>query len=248
MATDCARESTMLRIDAADAVPATAGADPAHSSPRLQSADELREYLAKADWTDMGYRRRQILEAFVELACAYGYASVSMRNIGEKVGVKAPSIYRHFEHGRDEIVTEAFRWHFYRFASAVLDEVDATDNVDDFWNAMIRVHLRRQLESPENNLWDILMASDRIAGFLPSETRAEYYQWLGLYERMYEAAAIELGYKFDDVAKFVKVVVKVLDTASEWCRWDGTARGLNHCVDQATAISRALLGVDLDPA
>jgi hypothetical protein len=92
------------------------------------------------------------------------------------------------------------------------------------------------------------MASDRIAGFLPPETRAEYYQWLGLYERMYEAAAIELGYKFNDVAKFVKVVVKVLDTASEWCRWDGTARGLNQCVDQATAISRALLIVDLDPA
>lgn len=217
-------------------------------SPRLRAAEALRVYLANTDWSGMSYRRKQILEAFVSLACSRGYESVSMRDVGQEVGVKAPSIYRHFENGRDEIVTEAFRWHFYRFASAVLDEVDATGTAEAFWDALVRVHLRRQLESPENNLWDILMASDRIAGFLPAETRAEFYQWLGLYEHMYAAAARELGYEFDEIIKFVKVVVKVLDTASEWCDWDGSPTDLQRCVAQATAISRALLAIDLAAA
>lgn len=213
--------------------------------PRLRAAEQLRQYLDKVDWSGLTDRRRQILEAFVSLASTSGYESVTMRSVGDRVGVKAPSIYRHFPNGRDEIVTEAFRWHFYRFASAVLAGVDETINARDFWNALVRVHLQRQLESPENDLWDILMASDRIAGFLPVETREEYKEWLRLYEQMFAAAATELGYQFDDVEKFVKVVVKLLDSANGWCAWDGTKKGLQWCVDQATAISQALLAVDL---
>lgn len=214
-------------------------------SPRLRAAEQLRQYLGKVDWSGLAHRRRQILEAFVSLASTGGYESVTMRSVGDRVGVKAPSIYRHFPNGRDEIVTEAFRWHFYRFASAVLAGVDETSDVHGYWNALVRVHLERQLESPENDLWDILMASDRIAGFLPPETRAEYNEWCGLYEQMYAAAASELGYAFDDVEKCVKVVVKVLDSANGWCAWDGTKKGLHQCVNHAIAISRAMLHVDL---
>src|SRR5262245_22791589 len=223
------------------------GSDPSDGydfPPRLRAANQLRQYLEKVDWSHLTYRRQQILEAFVSLASTNGYESVTMRRLGERVGVKAPSIYRHFEGGRDEIVTEAYRWHFYRFASALLEGVDHTNDVDEYWNSLVRVHLQRQLESPENDMWDILMASDRIGGFLPADARDEYTEWLGLYEQMLAAAASELGYASDDVGKFVKVVVKVLDTANEWCRWDGTQNGLRLCVDQAIAISRALFDVD----
>lgn len=213
------------------------------AAPRLHAADQLRAYVAEVDWSHMTYRRQQILEAFVELASTIGYQSVTMRALGERVGVKAPSIYRHFD-GRDEIVAEAYRWHFYRFASALLEAVDRTADVDEYWNALIRVHLRRQLESPENDMWDILLASDRIGGFLPSDMREEYRVWLRLYEQMHAAAVRELGYTAKDLEKFVKVVVKIIDTAGEWCKWDGTERGLQLCVAQAIAISRALLDVD----
>ena len=223
------------------------GSDPSDTddfSPRLRAANQLRQYLEKVDWSHLTYRRQQILEAFVSLASTNGYESVTMRALGERVGVKAPSIYRHFEGGRDEIVTEAYRWHFYRFASAVLEGVDQTDNVHDYWNSLVRVHLQRQLESPENDMWDILLASDRIGGFLPAEAREEYNEWIGLYWQMYAGAARELGFESQNVAKFVKVVVKVCDTANEWCGWDGTQSGLQVCVDQAIAISRALFNVD----
>ncbi|KUI31698.1 hypothetical protein AU194_06860 [Mycobacterium sp. GA-2829] len=216
------------------------------SSPRLRAADQLRAYVEAADWSHMTYRRQQILEAFVELASTIGYQSVTMRALGERVGVKAPSIYRHFLNGRDEIVREAYRWHFYRFASAILDVVDQTRDANEYWSSLIGVHLRRQVESPENDMWDILLATDRIAGFLPDDMRDEYRAWMRLYEQMHAAVALELGCASSDVTKFVKMVVKILDTSSEWCGWDGTEEGLQTCVAQATVICRALLAVDID--
>jgi AcrR family transcriptional regulator len=213
-------------------------------SPRLRAAEQLRAFLDNTDWSHLTYRRQQILEAFVSIASTTGYESVTMRNIGERVDMKAPSIYRHFR-GREEIVTEAYRWHFYRFATAVLEAADQTADVHEFWNSLVRVHLQRQLQSPENDMWDILMASDRIGGFLPDEARREYDDWLGLYDQMYAGAALELGYPPEEVDKLARVVVKVLDTANEWCQWDGTAKGLQICVDQAITISEALLRVDL---
>jgi AcrR family transcriptional regulator len=213
-------------------------------SPRLQAAEALRTFLRDTDWSHLTYRRQQILEAFVAIASTMGYESVTMRSIGERVDMKAPSIYRHFR-SREEIVTEAYRWHFYRFATAVLQAADEATDAQGFWKSLVRVHLQRQLESPENDMWDILMASDRIGGFLPPDARHEYTEWLGLYDQMYAGAALELGYQPKDVEKFVRVVVKILDSANEWCRWDGTDRGLQLCVDQAIAISEALLRVDL---
>lgn len=218
--------------------------DASELSPRLRAAEQLRAFVNHTNWSHMTFRRQQILEAFVSIASAKGYESVTMRNIGERVDIKAPSIYRHFE-GRDEIVTEAYRWHFYRFATVVLEAADRTTDVQGFWSSLVTVHLQRQLESPENDMWDILIASDRIGGFLPPESRREYTEWLGLYDQMYAGAALELGYPADEVGKVVRVVVKVLDTANEWCRWDGTADDLQLCVDQAIAISEALLRVDL---
>lgn len=62
---------------------------------------------------------------------------------------------------------------------------------------------------------------------------------------MYAAAAFELGYRFDDVGKFVNVVVKVLNAADEWCAWNGKQDAMNSCVSQGVAIIHALMGVDL---
>lgn len=231
-------------VDARMSASAADGAEV--TAPRLRAAEELRAYVEAADWSHMTYRRQQILEAFVELASTIGYQSVSMRALGERVGVKAPSIYRHFVNGRDEIVLEAYRWHFYRFASAILEAVDRTSSVEDYWDGLIGVHLRRQVESPENDMWDILLASDRIGGFLPRDMRDESREWMRLYEQMHEAAVAELGYGCGDVITLVRLVVKILDTGGEWCRWDGSELGLRRCVEQAVAISRALLTVDIE--
>lgn len=190
----------------------------------------------------MSARRQRIIEAFVFLACASGYAAVSMRSLASQIGVQAPSIYSHFPGGRDEIVTEAFRWHFRQFAFAILASVEGTQDVDEYWNSLIRVHLQRQLEYPENDLLDILMATDRANGLLPAETLSEYHEWRGIYERLHAAAALELGHTFDDVGQLVKLIVTILDAANTWSEWDGSAEGLDSVTRKAGAYSRALMG------
>ena len=108
---------------------------------------------------------------------------------------------------------------------------------------MVRVHLTRQLSLPESDLWDILVAMDRIGGFLPSEIRSEIDHWLQLFPRMYEAAAHEMGYRNCDTA--VHVVVAVLDSASSWCKRPGD-HDLESQVRRATAITHALLASQAD--
>lgn len=164
----------------------------------VEAVEEFRRHLAKYDWSGQSPSRRHILQAFLRLATANGFQSVSMRMIATAVEIKAPSIYAHFPDGRDEIVTESLRWHFHQFGMALLDEVDTSLSPDDFWAAMARVHLTRQLRLPESNLWDLLVATDKMVRILPQAVRAEADEWVGLYERLYHAVAADLGYEQPD--------------------------------------------------
>ncbi|PBB86844.1 TetR/AcrR family transcriptional regulator [Mesorhizobium sp. WSM3876] len=208
--------------------------------------DELRRHLDKFDWAGQTARRREILQTFLKLATTEGYSSVTMRRLAKAIGVKASSIYFHFPAGRDEIVTESMRWHYYEWGSAFLEAVDQCDGANEIWDAMVRVHLSRQLSLPESDLWDILVAMDRIGGFLPTEIREEIGYWLQLFPRMYEAAAYEMGYRNCETA--VHVVIAVLDSATSWCRWSGDERDLGDQVEHAIAVSRALLSSQSDIA
>ena len=52
-------------------------------------------------------RKEEILYATLELAAAKGINGVSMSQIADKVGIKAPSLYNHFK-SRDEIIREMY--------------------------------------------------------------------------------------------------------------------------------------------
>ena len=54
-------------------------------------------------------RKEEILYATLELASANGMKGVSMAQIADKVGIKAPSLYNHFK-SKDEIIHEMYRF------------------------------------------------------------------------------------------------------------------------------------------
>ena len=54
-------------------------------------------------------RREEIIYAALELASANGIQGVSMAQIADKVGIKAPSLYNHFK-SKDEIIREMYRF------------------------------------------------------------------------------------------------------------------------------------------
>ena len=54
-------------------------------------------------------RKEEIIFATLELASENGLKSVSMSQIAEKVGIKAPSLYNHFK-SKDEIVKTMYSY------------------------------------------------------------------------------------------------------------------------------------------
>ncbi|TAP42806.1 TetR/AcrR family transcriptional regulator [Arthrobacter sp. S39] len=198
--------------------------------------------LEEWNWAGQKAARQNILEAFLQLAIANGFNSVSMRTIANAVNIKPPSLYSHFPDGRDEIVAESLRWHFHRFGVALLEAVAPATNAEEFWDAMVRLHFTRQVRLPESNLWDLLVATDRMAEVLPQDLRAQVDDWVTLHERMYEAAARDMG--FANPTEHVQVVVTLLEGATRWAPTDCTDAELDKLADRAVTLSRAILAVD----
>jgi len=205
-----------------------------------RDAFELR--LKEWNWAGQKAARQHILEAFLELAIANGFNSVSMRTIANAVNIKPPSLYSHFPEGRDEIVAESLRWHFHRFGVALLDAVRHAGNADEFWDAMVRLHFTRQVRLPESNLWDLLVATDRMAGILPKNLRDQVDDWIALHESMYVAAAQDMGCA--DAANHVKVVITLLEGATRWAPRESGDAELAELANRAVVVSRAILAVD----
>jgi AcrR family transcriptional regulator len=210
------------------------------SAPRWISAvEEFDSHLSKLDWSSQTPSRQAILEAFLRLATEHGFNSVSMRMIAKEMNIKAPSLYAHFENGRDEIVTESLRWHFYRFGVAVVEELDGVVDPQEGWARMVKVHVTRQVRLPESNLWDLLVATDQLVHFLSPELRAEVDAWVDLYEGLYRAAANDLG--FGPSIQQVKLAMTVLEGANRWVMWDGKSSDEDAAIAKAIETTLAML-------
>jgi AcrR family transcriptional regulator len=214
---------------------------------RVQTATrDLTRLLQKFDWSDQTPGRRNILDAFLKLAGSMGYSAVSMRVLSNEINLKAPSIYSHFPGGRDEIVAEALRWHYYRYGVAVLEATDGCRTADEYWDALVRIHVTRQLERPESDLWDLVVATDRIGGFLQPEIRKEVRHWLSLCEGLYEATALDLG--CSDAKVKGSIVMTLLNGSGSWCGWTGDKAHLEVCAAMAITVTRSILSAkDVTP-
>jgi AcrR family transcriptional regulator len=204
--------------------------------------DKMRTHLSQFDWSAMTNGRRQILAAFLKLAIAQGYGAVTMRGLAQAVDVKAASIYFHFPGGRDEIVGETLRWHYYNWGTAILQTVESSRNAEEFWDSLVRAHVQRQIELPESDLWDIFVATNRVYGFLRKDFHDEILDWLDLCTRMYEAAALEMGY--DVGLDLARAVMKLIDNVSSWYGDAGPDGGSEVCIRRTIAITRAMLSCE----
>lgn len=209
----------------------------------LSAVKDFEDHLNELDWSRQTPSQRAILEAFLRLVAENGFNAVSMRMIAKEMDLKPPTLYAHFPDGREEIVAESLRWHFYRFGTGLVDQIRDIAEPEDGWSAMVRVHVTGQVTIPESNLWDLLVATDELVHFLPEELRKEMDDWIDLYEALYRGAAQDLGYRTP--ARAVKMIMTILEGASRWITWDGNEASLASSVDEAVIASRAVLGVIL---
>lgn len=200
----------------------------------------FREHMDQFDWSGQSSSRRKILQAFLRLATTHGFNAVSMRMIANEVEVKAPSLYAHFPEGRDEIVAESLRWHFYRFGVALIEAVEHTRTAEEYWDSMVKLHFTRQVSLPESNLWDLLVAADTMLHFLDTGLRGEVDLWLSLHESMYVSAAVDMGCK--DPEGPVRVVIALLESSTRWVPIAPTTEAdLEPLAERAASLARSVL-------
>lgn len=204
--------------------------------------EELRVSLSTFDFSDVGSKRLAILNVFMRLAVARGYAAVTMRAIGAELKIKAPSIYSHFPGGREEITEYCLRWQSRDYAETLLAAVRTARNHDELWDTLAQNHCRQQLSNPNNSLWDMIVASDRVGKFLPPSLREEMHERLDLFIRLYAAVAEELGYS--NSMEKARAVMTLLDCAVTWCDWSVDSKVQNAALAKAVAFSRGILTSD----
>lgn len=202
---------------------------------------QLDKYINSFDWNNLTKSKLSILQAFLRLATKDGYSAVTMRSLATMVDLKPSTIYSHFPEGKDEIVSSALRWHYHTFALSVRDGFKGCETPTQFWQALIRVHISEQIKRPENDLWDTLMAMDRLGSILQPELRNEMQEWMRFCDYMYESIAISMGY--NNIEHRTKQIRVLLDGANSWWTWDGTDIDLKNCIDEALKISTGMLKI-----
>jgi AcrR family transcriptional regulator len=209
--------------------------------PRERANAAVRGFLSSRDWSAQTPARQRILVAFLRLATAKGFNSVTMRTLGRELDMKAPSLYSSFPRGKDEIVAESLRWFTHRFARDLLGAAEATTTPEEYWAALVRFHLAQQLQRPEADLRDLLVATDRVARFLSDEACEEVASWMKLHEDMYAAAAQEMGFRLP--RQTIRVIFTFLDGAGRWAAWNGGVAELEGLLDYTVVLSRSILEV-----
>ena len=211
---------------------------------RVQALDVLRTEIATFDWSKLTDGKRLILDAFLRIVTTEGYTAVTMRGLGRHVNMKAGSLYSHFPGGRDEVVDAALRWHFYQFAKGTIEAVESTADAVDFWKTLVDQHVRRQLQTPENDMFDLLLAIDRISQFLPTETRQDINHLVDLNAALFKGAALDMGYQ-GDVDLAVSIVIAILDGVHSWSHWTGDPDDVDRISDAAIRTSLSTLEAHL---
>lgn len=210
-------------------------------SPRERANAAVGHFLSGRDWSAQTPARQRILAAFLSLATAKGFNSVTMRTLGHQLDMKAPSLYSSFPGGKDEIVAESLSWFTHRFAHDLLNAVEVTATPEEYWEALVHSHLAQQLQRQEADLLNLLVATDQVARVLGDDVRQEVAEWTKLYEDMYAAAAEEMGLPLS--RRSIHVIFTLLDGARRWAGWDGSDQDLELILGHAVLLTRSILEI-----
>jgi AcrR family transcriptional regulator len=172
-----------------------------------------------------GGTRRQILDQAARLLRTNGYASTSLRDIAAATGMKAGSLYYHFESKEalaEIVMVEGIEFVRTAVKDALVARPDNSDPLDDI-AAAIKAHLHALRDSG-----DYASANIRCFAHVPSEMRRrlrkvrERYEadWRKLIARARETGGIDSGID-DDALRYA--LFGVMNWTLEWLRAGGPA-------------------------
>lgn len=207
--------------------------------PRERANAAIAAFLLSRDRPPHTPAQQRILAAFLRLAANGGLESVTMRTLGRELGMKAPSLYSSFPQGKREIAAASLLSFTHDFARGLLAAASDAGSAEEYWATLVRFHLSHQLLQPESELWDLVIATDRVTHFLSDEVRDEVGALVGFHEDMFAAAAEEMGYSL--TTETTRVIFTLLDGVK---RWGGRKPGqveFAEVLDRAVTLTRSIL-------
>jgi len=168
--------------------------------------------------------RQLILDAAARLFREQGYAATSLREVARECGMKAGSLYYHFE-AKDDIVSEVLRLGVERVAEEVRRAVMSLPpdaDTDLVMYTAIHAHLSAFLD-----LQDYTSANVRIFGQVPQAIRDKHIPTRDAYERYWhkllQRCAKEGNFEVSRDLRLSRLfLINALNGSLEWYR-SGTA-------------------------
>ena len=165
-----------------------------------------------------GASRRHVLDCAARLFRREGYAAVSLRGIAAESGMKAGSLYHHFD-SKEVIVVEILDIGVLRVHEAVEQAIDALPRhapAAQFIGAAIQAHLRALHESG-----DYTSANIRIFGQVPPSIRASHVKVRRAYEALWTkllGRGVASGELRDDIniASLRAFLLGAMNNSLEW--------------------------------
>jgi AcrR family transcriptional regulator len=122
--------------------------------------------VARADQT-----RSALIRAAIELFGRRGFEATSTREIARAVGIKAPSVYNHFN-SKEELFGEAMIFILNEFLEEVVEPVDPTETHLDQLMGIVRRHVLYELDPMSlARTTDLLLEAERLGRYLSDDMR-----------------------------------------------------------------------------
>lgn len=115
--------------------------------------------------------RSALIRAAIELFGRRGFEATSTREIARAVGIKAPSVYNHFN-SKEELFGEAMIFVLTEFLEEVLEPVDPKDTYLDQLMGIVRRHVLYELDPMSlARTTDLLLEAERLGRYLSDDMR-----------------------------------------------------------------------------
>lgn len=159
--------------------------------------------------------RRSILTHAISLFADQGYAATSMRSIATASGIRAPSIYEHFDN-KSALLHSALTEVLGDFHRYIADVVDPDLPVGEQLRRILVRHSSWQLKFSESaGAWDTLAATSTVAAELGPETLASFTAQRSLYLQLVEEI-VALAHPGDLAHERARAATTLCDRVSSW--------------------------------
>lgn len=174
--------------------------------------------MARTTGSDGGKTEAAIRQAAVDLIARHGYEAVSMRQLGEEVGVQAAALYRYFP-TKEELLFTLMREHMEdliaSWSSVRPETADPAVRLAAYVRNHIRFHVGRRRSTHVSNMELRSLSPERLTAIL--RLRASYEKHL---RQILRDGAEDGSFAIDDVGLTAMAIIQMITGVIVWFRPD----------------------------